>query len=726
MNCRHHLAFGAIALVSCPALAQSPDPQAETESSAIVVTATRGERALEEVPVSIAVQDLDELRQRGFVFGTDEFRGVPGVSFRRGEGDGDLFPFVSIRGSTGTDGYLALIDGIPFVGIFEEPLLTDVPYDAIERIEIVKGPLSALYGRGALYGAVNYITKTPDRNQIRGAISVGSDDYYYGSLTVTQRLGDRGGILAGGGYENFEGWREQSKREILNLFGKLDYELGESTRVIVSASYLDRDVEVPNGLPIAPDGSILGDPRPFLGFGDPRAKLEGVFGMVRAEQGLGERLKLQLTVQHRRLDRESFLNFYDAFGLDLERGVMGVNGFRDDADQRVWFGEAVLTGEFGAHRIVGGVSYEDTRNRTFNRWSGQNGFTPACGFTFYLAEIDIATGAVVNRDNPCFVLDEPLTDARFNDRVFGIFVQDEFALTDRLTLTLGGRYDRFRRSTDFAAIPGVGPGGQAELEASAFSPNAAVSWRTGFGQIYASYGRGFNSNFGPTFENDPARFARPDQQPTTLDAVEIGIKGRALNNTLGFEAAAYRTWQDNRRINIPNPDAENNFDVPPRLISFGQSYLVTGFEGALDIRPREGTQFRVQYSHIDARWDELILSAFAGPIDLSGATPVGVAPNIVFVSAEQRLAPWFTARGTVEFYDDYAVTLNNSLSGGGYELVTLGATIAPQQWRGIGLDVVVTNLFDKEYFFLFGGTAAPTYATPGPPRQVRATLRAAF
>lgn len=693
----------------------------------ITVTATRAARPLDEVPAAIAVQDVEALRARGFAFGTDEFRGVPGVSFRRGEGDSDLFPFVSIRGSTGTDGFLALIDGIPFVGIFEEPLLSEVPYDAVDRIEIVKGPLSALYGRGAIYGGVNYITRSPDRDAIKAAVSAGSDGFYRGSASVSRKFGDRGGLLVGGAYENFEGWREQSRREIGSLFGKLNYELAEGTRVTLFGNFFDRRVEVPNGLPVDPaTRAVLGDREQFLGFGEPFQNVRGTIGAAVIEQALGERLTFKLTGQHRRFDGDALLNFYDAFGLALDRGAFGVNGFRGETSQRVWYGEATLAGRFGAHNLIIGTSYEDTRNRSFSAWSGQNGFTPQCGFTFYLAEIDIAIGAVVNRDNPCFVIDEPLTRARFHDRVFGAFVQDEIAVTDRLTLTLGGRYDSFRRRSDFDALPASGPGGTAELSASAFSPKASLAWRSNAGLLYVSYGRGFNSNFGPTFENDPAQYVRPELKPTTIDAVELGLKGRALGDTLRYEMAAYRTWQSNRRVGIPNPDAETDFSAPPNLISFGQQYVVTGFEGALDIRPRDGTQIRLQYSHIDAQWDELLLSSFAGPLDFSGNTPVGVAPNIVFASIEQRLTPWLIGRASVEFYDDYAVTIDNSFFAGGYELVSIGATLAPASWRGLALDVSVTNLFDAQYFFFFGGTRAPTYATPGPPRQVRATLRATF
>ena len=139
------LAFRAMSaasslLIAGAAFAQDAEDPVVLED-VIVVTATRTEQSLIEVPASVAVQDIPELRRNGFLFGTDEFRGVTGVFFRRGEGDADEFAFVSFRGSTGTEGALTLVDGIPIIGLFEDVQLNQIPYDAVEQIEIVKGPV---------------------------------------------------------------------------------------------------------------------------------------------------------------------------------------------------------------------------------------------------------------------------------------------------------------------------------------------------------------------------------------------------------------------------------------------------------------------------------------------------------------------------------------------------------------------------------------------------------
>ena len=79
-----------------------------------------------------------------------------------------------------------------------------------------------------------------------------------------------------------------------------------------------------------------------------------------------------------------------------------------------------------------------------------------------------------------------------------------------------------------------------------------------------------------------------------------------------------------------------------------------------------------------------------------------------------------------ERYADYMVTGNNHVHGGGYDLLTLNARIAPTAWGPASLNLALTNALDEKYHFYLGGTSSPTYATPGPPRQLRATLKVEF
>ncbi|MEM9618895.1 MAG: TonB-dependent receptor [Pseudomonadota bacterium] len=711
------------------AYAQNPEGDLLDTADIIVVTATRTERPLLEVPASIAVQDVGELRRNGFTFGTDEFRGVTGVFFRRGEGDADEFPFVSFRGSTGTEGSLSLVDGIPIIGLFEEVQLNEIPYDATEQIEIVKGPVSALYGRGALYGATNYITRDPDENAVIARLAGGSDGFFRADGSVERTMGDNGGLYLAGTYENYEGWRDQARREIFNVFGKARFDLGPQTTLAVYGNYNDRDTKLPNGRPLGAEGEILpfaGGDEGFIGFGDPNNDTQNFLAAVTLEHRVSDDLAFAFKGSYRNIQREVFLNFFDPFGRNLDAGIVGYNGFRGDTSQEVFYGEATARWRTGRHDIIVGMTAEQSDTEELNLWTGQNGFTSECGFTFYLVEVDFVTGNVLNQNNSCFVFDDPLSDRDFDNTFWGAFVQDEISLTERLRLTLGLRYDDFSRNATFIPINGVTVGGDQSATADAFSPKATLSYLTNWGQVYVAYGRGFNSNFGASFEWNPAQYLRPEQRPTTIDSVEVGVKASFLEGRVATEAIVFYSEQSNRRQIVDNPAAENDFSQPSNLIAFGDLYRSRGIEFSLVAAPTDTTTLRLNYTYLDPEWEEFVIQTFSGPQDFSGNTPVGVPDHILYLQADQEITEWFSLRGILEHYSDYFYTVDNEFSDGGYTLVTFAARLEPDFLNGLTLDLTLNNAFDETYYSFFGNRTSPTYAVPGPPRQFRAAITGRF
>ncbi|HTY57530.1 MAG TPA: TonB-dependent receptor [Bacteroidota bacterium] len=131
--------------------------QTPVQTEQIVVTASRREQSLQEVPVSIAVLEATELQMRNAQTIDDALRYVPGVNITGGQ--------VNIRGSSGYSRgagsrVLMLLDGVPFIaGDTGELVFESIPVGQIERIEVVKGASSALYGSSALGGVINIITK---------------------------------------------------------------------------------------------------------------------------------------------------------------------------------------------------------------------------------------------------------------------------------------------------------------------------------------------------------------------------------------------------------------------------------------------------------------------------------------------------------------------------------------------------------------------------------------
>ena len=151
----------------------------------IVVTARKREESLADVPLSISVFTAEEIKQRGMVTISDVAQATPGVSWTsyEAEGRGDS---PSIRGMSTNTGDPTLQNARVFVdGVFISGSLFSTLLSDIERVEVIKGPQNALFGRATFAGAINYITRRPS-NEFEGAIDLTAADH--GETMVTGRI----------------------------------------------------------------------------------------------------------------------------------------------------------------------------------------------------------------------------------------------------------------------------------------------------------------------------------------------------------------------------------------------------------------------------------------------------------------------------------------------------------------------------------------------------------
>lgn len=167
--------FFCLALIPpfVPAWAQDTSSPSEKSSRAsdpgslfldeVVVTATRSRQKLDRVPSSVSVIKREEIEAAAAENVDDLLRGLAGLDVKRTCGMGSGLPSrLSVRGIPGANRTLLLLDGIPvnaagtaFMGTNE------IPLETLERIEVVRGPFSSLYGSNAFGGVVNNLTKDP-------------------------------------------------------------------------------------------------------------------------------------------------------------------------------------------------------------------------------------------------------------------------------------------------------------------------------------------------------------------------------------------------------------------------------------------------------------------------------------------------------------------------------------------------------------------------------------
>ena len=135
-----------------------------TELKQMVVTATKTEQSIDKVTATVQVVTEQDIAKMGATTLKDIFKKTPGLMLQYGtfpSGSAVSKSSVSIRG-VGATGSLWLVDGRRLSGEVNNPYDMDrIPASMIERIEIVKGPMSALYGADAVGGVINIITKQP-------------------------------------------------------------------------------------------------------------------------------------------------------------------------------------------------------------------------------------------------------------------------------------------------------------------------------------------------------------------------------------------------------------------------------------------------------------------------------------------------------------------------------------------------------------------------------------
>lgn len=707
-------------------------PLSAEVSEEIVVTATRREKPVLEVPAHVSIVDFEDLTDDGFSVGADELRGQPGIFFRRSEGDNDAFLLVNFRGVTGNHGndtFLALVDGIPFVSGDEEVLMSEIPYGAVESLEIVRGPVSALYGRGGIAGAVSYELFSPSDTRTDLRLALGSDAYWNARLQLARRFGQHSWLLSVDGL-GADGWREHNENQRYSLFSRLVLNASEHTSISTYLNLHDRDFEHGGVIPTQPDGTlvdVVGGRRTFLGSRDIGIDSQSVMGAVRLASVLDSDQLLQTTIHVRDRETDNALDFYDFFGFDPSRNVMAVNGFDSAVEEQTAFLEATYDFQIGPTRNLVGASYERTDLMETDLWTGQFGFTFDCGFAFYLIEIDYTTGHVLNQDHPCYVDRQHNLSGDTENTFAATFAQTEIDLGDRVTLTLGARWDDFERDTVLTTGPNRIVQPRVVDSEDHISPKLALVYAaTPQHTVYFNFGEGFSSNFGPVWQWDPARYRR-DTRPTTLRNYEVGTKGIAANGRLSYAVSLYAIEQEDRLVFVSNPEALIDFTAPSTLATTGQLFESHGLEATLSYRFGRGSHLELRYGHVDAEWSELVLSTFSGPLDLSGTTPTGVPENTLYLAWSQRLGDRLDLGLSWEWYDDYQITQQNNFSGGSYDFANLSLSYRPDFARLDRIHLAVTNLFDEECFYFFGGSrTAVTNAVPGVPMQGRLTFGWSF
>jgi len=213
-----------VAAIRCaPAHAQSVDAAGDALEE-VTVTARKVSERLQDVPIAVTAFTADEIAKAGLTDFNDIARFTPGINFENQFGREDTTFNTIIRGiSSISDSALSFKPFANFVdGVYVRGSLESFDLSDVERVEILRGPQSALYGRATESGAINYITRKPS-NDFEGAaaVSFGGFDYERESLRVSGPIINdllffnvNGSYYSRGGeyYNQFNGKSDNSQR----------------------------------------------------------------------------------------------------------------------------------------------------------------------------------------------------------------------------------------------------------------------------------------------------------------------------------------------------------------------------------------------------------------------------------------------------------------------------------------------------------------------------------
>jgi iron complex outermembrane recepter protein len=197
------------------AVATPPQPKSEAEPVEVTVVGTRSEQRLDESPAAVSVVTRRDLSKRYVPTFDDALKAQPGVWVLKYRGPVDNHGMTVMRGVYGQNRTQLMLDGIPINGVMSGEIpWSNFPVDAIDRIEIGRGPFSALYGGYAMAGVIDARTITPQTTS--ASLRFGYGTFETKSLigtAGTRVLDDRLAVLVSVEHLRSDGYDGQQTRK---------------------------------------------------------------------------------------------------------------------------------------------------------------------------------------------------------------------------------------------------------------------------------------------------------------------------------------------------------------------------------------------------------------------------------------------------------------------------------------------------------------------------------
>jgi outer membrane receptor protein involved in Fe transport len=771
--------------VSSPAAAQNAGA-AEDDSNIIIVTATKRDANLQDIPFSINAQTAEDIQKSGAVTLEDLSRNVAGLSVQNlGPGQSQ----VSVRGVSAGQVVRDQPGVKEQVGVYlDESVISlslftpDIDLYDLNRVETLRGPQGTLFGSGSVGGTIRYITNQPKIGVTEGSVEanlnlVDGDDiggHLKGAVNIP--MGDTAAIRAVGYYTRYGGF--------INAIGPAggnDVNSGEryGGRLALTFEPSDNFSITPRVVyqKITADGfnrqdiyNLYGNrfttTRPQVTYDEREQYLllregfedETLIADLNLNVGLGG---AKLTSVTSYINRDILVSrdasaLSGSVSVDLgfpAAGVLLPSNLVDTTDLETWSQELrVASDNDSPFQWVLGAFYSKV-DRVYTQTLPTPGYDAVTDAT-----LGAGTSASVRNG---FAPDSPYNAfLPYDIKQFAVFGEVSYDFSDAFTATAGGRYYDFKETRSFKSggLFANGDNRTDSTKSSGFTPRFLLSYDLSDAvTVNAQASKGFRLggvndplNLPLCSPSDAALFGGfQDYDDESLWNYELGVKSQGRGFT--FNAAGFYNDIKNLQVTLDAGSCSSRvvFNVP-------KAHSM-GVEFELGLSPADGLDLNLSGSLIEAEFDSTlpgVLAATTGiregnrlpsvpkfQLSASGSYewPIGDAANMYVAASVQHVGTRFTQPADQE---NNPRTFVHGLPFGGapagssttvdlqlpdYQLVNLSAGVDFD--NGLSLIAYVNNLFDENALLSFdrerGGRARLGY-TVGQPRTFGITARKTF
>ena len=680
---------------------------------AVTVTAEKREALLQNVPVSVTSISSRQVADYRLWNSKDLTGIVPGL-YSGTPGDGRNL--TSIRGITTTSYDPAVATYIDGVNQFS--LDTYIPQlSDIERIEVLRGPQGTLYGRNAMGGVINIITKQPTNNTNGFAeINIGNyNQQRYNAGIRTALVKDKlyfgaSGVFAkrNGYYTNQFNNRSFDKQNELSGNYYLKYLPAEKWAITLNVKHQnsrnDGAFPMVNGVEDA--------------FADPFQLNQNAVGKM-----IDRTLNASLSANH----NGDKMNFSSQLAWQNNHRY-----YKDpiDGDFSPLDAVTVINNYGKAWNNVKVITHETRFSSPANQSSL---FNWTAGTYFFHQNNPTKQATHFGKD--AGLLGVPGTDfATINTSTgkntgIALFGQMNYQLTHKLSLLAGLRYDyenkklavkgEYQQDGDAPFV--TTPDTSGAVNFAAVSPKLGLQYKLAVNSnLYASYSRGFRTGGLTQLSSDPSQPPLYPYQPEYSNNVEVGLKNNFLNNRLRVNFAIFATHV-------------NNAQVPTLILP--DAITVTKNTGALNSRgaelelaatPAKGLQIEYNVGYTHSKYQTLKVSSNGDVVNLDGKRQI-FTPDVTSMLAlqysytlDERNQIKLVARGEWFYLGRRYFDLANTIEQASYNLLNTRAGIS---YKKLDLFFWARNIGNTkyiEYAYDFGAVHLGNPATYG------VTVRASF